>query len=346
MNNKFAVISDLHVGVHQASEKWLQEVVKFAYWLRDQLLDKNIKDIVIPGDFFHDRTDINLLALQYTAQILDIWKDFHIWMIPGNHDCFYKDTAQVSSVSILKGYSNVTIFSNTTVVDYNNKKIMFVPWGCSIPESMKVDIIVGHFELTGFKMNSFRVCETGDDSEKLTNTGNLIITGHFHLRQERVNKTGTILYVGTPYEMDYNDMDTDKGYHIIDTNTNNTEFVVYPLTTKHKKLSVTDLINNKDHMDSYLNDNVKGNVVTLVVDKEMDYDKISMLVQKIQTYQPFVFKGTDIQNTKSSDTVIIDQQVNIQTEQLLTEFVNNMGIDNSNDVLAFVLELYGKYKTC
>lgn len=346
MNNRVAVISDLHVGVHQASEKWLQEVVKFAYWFKDQLLDKNIKDIIIPGDFFHDRTDINLLALQYTAQILDIWKDFHIWMIPGNHDCFYKDTAQVSSVSIFKGYSNVTIFSNTTTIDYNNKKIMFVPWGCTIPEDTKVDIIVGHFELTGFKMNSFRVCESGDDSESLTKSGNLVISGHFHLRQERVNKTGTVLYVGTPYEMDYNDMDTDKGYHIVDINTNNTEFIVYPLTTKHKKLSVTDLILNKDCMDDYLTTNVKGNVITLVVDKEMDYDKIGMLIQKIQTYQPFVFKGTDIQQTKGTDTTIIDQQVNIQTEQLLTEFVNNMGIDNTDDVLNLVLELYGKYKTC
>lgn len=346
MNNKFAVISDLHIGVHQSSEKWLQEVVKFANWFRDQLLDKNIKDIVIPGDFFHDRTDINLLALQYTTQILDIWRDFHIWMIPGNHDCFYKDTAQVSSVSIFKGYPNITIFDSVNVVEFNNKKVMFVPWGCSVPTDTKVDIIVGHFELTGFKMNSFRVCDGGDDSDTLTNAGNLIITGHFHLRQERVNKTGTVLYVGTPYEMDYNDMGSDKGYHIVDTNTNNTEFVIYPLTTKHKKLTVTELINNKDRMDDYLNANVRGNVVTLVVDKEMDYDKISILVQKLQTYQPFIFKGTDIQQGKTTNEVVIDQQVNVQTEQLLSEFVTNMGIDNAEDVLSFVLDLYGKYKTC
>jgi len=279
---KFAICSDLHLGVHQNSEKWLNEALKFAEWFKEELFRNGIYDIIIPGDFFHDRTDINLLTIQYAAKILETWRDFHIWMIPGNHDCFYKDNATVSSVSIFQGHKNVTLFDKVETLIREGKQITFVPWSASVDEIPTCDVIIGHFELNGFKMNSFKMCENGVTCDHMLDKAGLVLTGHFHMRQERKSKRGTILYVGTPYEMDYNDMGVDKGYHILDISDLTLEFVKYNNTTKHKKIKVTDLIANKDDITNYLNSEVRGNVVTLVIDKEIGFDLVNTLVQKVQ----------------------------------------------------------------
>lgn len=343
--NKIAVVSDLHLGVHQNSEKWLQEALKFAVWFKQQLFDQNIQDIIIPGDFFHDRTDINLLTIQYAASILDTWKDFRIWMIPGNHDCFYKDNAKISSVSILKGHKGVSMFDDVNVVEFGPRKIVFVPWGQSTSSIPTGDIIIGHFELNGFKMNSFKMCEGGEDSDHVLDKAGIVLTGHFHMRQERRSKKGVILYVGTPYEMDYNDMGVDKGYHIVTLDSLDIEFVKYTATTKHKKIKVSDLVSHKDDLNQYLENEVRGNVVTFIVDKEIDFDKINAIVQKLQMFEPLAFRGTDFLKKDESTIETKNVEVSVQIEQLITEFTNRLELENSEDVLKLVLELYTKYKT-
>jgi DNA repair exonuclease SbcCD nuclease subunit len=356
-SNKAAIVSDLHLGVHQNNEKWLKEVIKFGNWLRNDLLSRGIEDIIIPGDFFHDRTDINLLTLQYASDLLSIWKDFRIWIIPGNHDCYHKEDATISSISIMKNHTNVTLMSEVTQVFAGGKKLSFIPWGTKIVDVPKCDVVFGHFELNGFKMNSFKVCEGHDDSESLLDKTPLVITGHFHLRQEKRSKKGTVLYVGTPYEMDYNDMGSDKGYHIIhfnyagnevgvvDREETKVEFIKYTETTKHQKIALSDLINNKDNLTTYLRDRVQGNVVTFIVDKEVDFDKINALTQKILAFEPLAFRGTELTFKKDeSDLQIENVQVNIQIEELIAEFVKKLELENSEEVLKLVLELYSKYK--
>lgn len=345
LGDKIAVVSDLHIGVSCSSEKWLQQALKFAVWFKNDLLDKGIKHIIIPGDFFHDRTDINVQTIQYASLILDEWKDFKIWMIPGNHDCFYKDNATVSSISILKGYKNVTIFDTTSIETFNNKKFVFVPWGVNVSDIPTGDVIIGHFELNGFKMNSFKVCEGHDESEHILDKASIVLTGHFHLRQELRSKKGLVLYVGTPYEMDYNDMGADKGYHIVTLSDLNIEFIKYANTVKHKRVKVTDLIEHKDTLSGYLSSEIANNVITFIIDKEIEFEKINALVQKIQTFQPFIFRG--VEYVKKNETVIDlkDTKANIQTEQLITDFVEQMELENSDEVTTLVLELYNKYKT-
>jgi DNA repair exonuclease SbcCD nuclease subunit len=346
ISTKAAIVSDLHLGVGQNGEKWLKESKKFALWFKDELLNKGITDVIIAGDLFHDRTDINLLTLQYTAEILDIWKSFDIWMIPGNHDCYYKENASISSINILKGYKNIKIFDKTEVIDADNKKLCFVPWGVEIKDIPKCDIIIGHFELNGFKMNSFKICEHGENCENILTKAPLVITGHFHLRQERRGKDGTILYVGSPYQMDYNDLGSDKGYHIINFANNQITFELYTKTTKHKRVLLTDLVENKDRLNDFLNEEIKGNVIILDINKEVDLDKVNALTQRILSFEPLAFRGTEYTYNKPVDTVVqLDIIKNLEIEELINEFVKQMDLEYSDDILKFILELYTKYKT-
>lgn len=342
--NKFAVVSDLHLGVHQNSEKWLKEALKFAEWFREECFNQSIYDIIVPGDFFHDRTDINLLTIQYATKILEVWKDFHIWMIPGNHDCFYKDNATVSSVSIFKGYKNVTLFEKTDTLIQDGKHITFVPWGVALADIPKSDVIVGHFELNGFKMNSYKVCEGHDDSENLLDKAPLTITGHFHTKQEKFGRKGRVVYVGTPYQMDYNDLGVEKGYHILDVKTLDLLFIEYKHTTKHKKLTLSQLVDNKANLSDYLEKEVRNNVITFVIDKDIEFEKINALVQKIQLFEPLAYRGTEFLKKEETGVETQNIQVNVQVEQLIGEFIKKMELENSDAVLKLVIEYYTKYK--
>ena len=120
---KICCVSDIHVGVHQNSNMWHEISLKWARWLRDELKEKQITDIVIAGDLFHYRDEIAVNTIHVVTEMLRIWSDFQIYIIVGNHDAFYKDKSDINSLSILSGWSNITVFSEPTMVQYKDEHI-------------------------------------------------------------------------------------------------------------------------------------------------------------------------------------------------------------------------------
>ena len=165
--SKVAIFSDIHLGVHQNNDFWLGISNKWADWYIIELNDKNITDIIFCGDFFHYRDEISVKTLNFAKDLLDKFKDFKITMITGNHDAWYKDTSEINSLSILKGYKNLAVYDRLATVEYKNKTVSFCPWGTKIDDIPDSDLIFGHFELENFKMNMFKICDHGDDPDVL-----------------------------------------------------------------------------------------------------------------------------------------------------------------------------------
>jgi DNA repair exonuclease SbcCD nuclease subunit len=93
-------------------------------WLDKTLKEKNVKDIVIAGDIFHNRHEIGVNTIQTAYKIFDILKDYNIVAITGNHDCYYKDKSDINSVAILNK-QNIRVFEEITTFTEQNKKITF-----------------------------------------------------------------------------------------------------------------------------------------------------------------------------------------------------------------------------
>ena len=91
-------------------------------------------------------------------------------------------------------------------------------------------------------MNSYKLCETGHKASQLLEKSSLVFSGHFHYREEREYKEGNIIYVGCPFELDFGDRDTTKGYYVLDTSNLTYQFIENNVSPKHKKYTVTDLI--------------------------------------------------------------------------------------------------------
>ena len=250
-SNKVACISDIHLGVHQNAHTWHEIALDFARWLDQELKLRDIKDIIIAGDIFHNRHEIGVNTIHCARKFFDILSNYNIVTITGNHDCYYKDKSDINSISILNGYKNVTVYQELAAQTINNKKFVFCPWGVDLQEIPLCDIIVGHFEILNFKMSSHKVCDHGFESESLLDKSKLVITGHFHCRDHREYTNGkSIIYLGSPYELDFGDREQTKGFTILDTENLSLELVENNITPKHKKIKLSDLLDNKINLEN------------------------------------------------------------------------------------------------
>jgi DNA repair exonuclease SbcCD nuclease subunit len=340
VSNKVACISDIHLGVHQDAQTWHDIAINFAYWLDATLKEENIHDIIIAGDIFHNRHEIGVNTIHAAFKFFDILKEYNIVGITGNHDCYFKDKSDINSVAILNN-KNTTIFQELRQITYKDKKISFCPWGTPLENIPKSDIIVGHFEITNFKMNHHKICDHGFATENLLDKANLIISGHFHFREHRkYSNNKSIIYLGSPYELDFGDRDQDKGVTILDLSTLETKFIINEVTPKHKKIKISELLDDNTKLEN-ISSSLCNNFISLVVDRDVKPQVLELLLTKFNQYKPKHVR-TDFnifQQPQLSATDIDGFSIDIDTA--LHEFVDLLDVQvDKKLILDKCLELY------
>jgi DNA repair exonuclease SbcCD nuclease subunit len=338
--NRVCCVADLHIGVHQNSLSWHDTALKWAVWLKEELNKQNIQDIFILGDVYHYRDEVAVNTIHTVHQILDLWRDLNIVILVGNHDAYYKDRSDINSLTILNGKNNITVIDKPTTTIVHGKKLTFLPWGSSISDLPNSDILFGHFEIESFKMNSFKVCDHGTKTSDLLNKAGLILTGHFHLREERIYDNGTIVYVGNPYEMDFGDTGTTKGYYILDITDNSYEFFENKISPKHKKITLSELSQLKTD-NSILQNSFNNNIIKLIIDKKISADSIDLLLKKISAFNPF---SLSVDYSLYDNSITVDEQnydaSGVDLQQTIEEFIGVLDVEDKKTVIDYCLDLY------
>lgn len=347
MNNKIAIFSDLHLGVHQNSNFWLDLSVEWVKWFKQDLEKKEIKTIIFCGDFFHYRDEVSLVTLNTAQQILELLRDFDIYMITGNHDCYYKDTSEVNSLSLFKGWKNITVYDSYFRLEYffNDKYISFCPWGTKISDIQKSDVVFGHFELQNFKMTSSMICDHGDSATELADKSPLIFSGHFHLRDEKQVQGSKIVYVGNPFQMDFNDSMQTKGYYTLDLSNLKYEFIENINTPQHVYMYLSKLITLKD-VESKFNSILPNNIIKLIIDKNISADHLDALLAKMSTFKPndlHVDYDVNYSKIKVKEEANVDLS-GVDINKAIEDFVNMLDIDNKKEVVDYTISLYNRSK--
>ena len=335
------IFSDPHYGVHRNSEVWHKIALDHAKWAAQQFKERGIQDIIIPGDIFHDRNDIAVNTLHVVTDIFDIFSDFNIIITVGNHDAYYRDNSSVNSVSILRGWSNITVIDTLQVVTLHGKKIAFCPWGQNVEEIPYCDLIVGHFEINSFKMNSYKVCTNGLKASDLTTRAHLTITGHFHHRDERKYSIGTILYVGSPYQQDWGDFGTTKGLYILDMSDLSYKFIENNISPRYMRLRYTELTNGTYTSDT-LKAAITNNIVKFIVDQTVEPAKLDTIIRKLVTIKPteFTIEHDVSEQSKLNIEEAASKEFNISVEKSIDEFIDLMDIKDKNKVKTYITDLY------
>lgn len=331
---KVAIFSDLHLGIYGNSYEWHKIALFWANWISKELKKKKIKDIFFLGDFFHNRSEISVQTIHVAAEVLSHFSDFNIIMIVGNHDAYYKNRSDVHSLAFLKGFSNITIVDETLKGTAYGKTLEFIPWNSEIDEE-PADYLFGHFEIQSFKMNNFKVCDHGLSPSKLIDKSDNIFSGHFHNRNEKKYSNGSIRYVGNTFPMDFADVDNQKGYYILDVETNELEFFPNTVSPKYKKILVSKIKEVKE-------EDIKTNIVKLVIDVELTEAKVEKVKAYLGKFRPYQLTVEYAFSTRSNE--VSEDIETFDMGQMFDEFIGQLKMEEDKEtrVKAIITELHEK----
>jgi hypothetical protein len=224
---KVAIITDQHFGARKNSKLFHDYFLKFYNNVFFPTLEQyGITTVIDMGDTFDSRKGIDFSALSwaknnYYDRLQQMGVTVHT--IVGNHTAYYKNTNEVNAVDLLlREYDNVTVYSEPIEVKLDKLNVLFIPWINQENEENTLKMIqkssskcaMGHLELQGFRVNKQLVMEHGLES-KVFDKFKLVFSGHYHTRSDN----GTVFYLGNPYEMFWNDVNDERGFHIFDTET-------------------------------------------------------------------------------------------------------------------------------
>lgn len=323
---KIALLNDTHVGVKNGSDIFLNDAKRF---FKDIFLpycdDHGIKDIIHLGDFFDNRKQINVKALNWVYDFLlhELKRrDMEMHIIPGNHCVYYKNKNGLNSLTHLKSFNNIHVYMNPEIITLGELDIAMLPWICdeNIDESLefvkkaKAPILCSHLELDGFKMMGGVSLKSHGMDRKLFSRFEKVLTGHFHTKSSQDN----IHYLGTQVQLTWADANDPKYFHVLDSETRKLEAIRNPHEIFH-----TFHYDDSDGFEfpSDLN-SVQDCFVRVVVVKKSDPYKFDSFIDTINANDPHDLKISDNYDHFSGDSVD-DESIELEnTTSLIDSYID------------------------
>jgi len=323
---KIAIITDTHYGIRKGSKYFHDYFELFYKNVFFPYLEENKVDIVVHmGDAFDSRKSIDYQSLEWAKRVVfDPLSDYETHMIIGNHDCYYKNTNNVNSPELLLvDYKNIKTYSSSKTVNIGGLDILMLPWICSENykkslqeiKKTKAKIVMGHLELNGFRATRGHMMEDGMESN-IFNKFDKVFSGHFHTRSD----DGKIFYLGNPYELFWNDVNDDRGFHIFDTETLTHTLInnpynlfcnVYYDDTPYQMIKVSDY---------------KDKIVKVIVKKKSNQKKFDKFLDKLYNSGAYEIKIVEnFQVFPENDDFVVDDDDN--TINILNRYIDESEVN-------------------
>lgn len=335
---KIAIITDTHFGARNDSSHFDAFFRKFYEEEFFPYLEQHqIKTVFHLGDVFDRRKYINFNTLRSCKNYF--FEPLHnlgaeMYVIPGNHDTYYKNTNEVNSLDLLlREYSNIHIIQECREMIFDNMNFSFVPWICSDNQDETIKFIkkqrgvcLGHFEIAGFDMYRGAKNDAGMD-RKVLSKFDMVLTGHFHHRSTDDN----VYYLGSPYEFNWSDYDDPRGFHVFDTKTKELTFFENPNKIFHKVY----YDDRKPIIDAT---ELKKSCVKVIVSHKQDYHKFDKFIESL--YINEVIELTIHEDFSEFESeALSDENINIEdTMTLLSEYVDAVESEKNKERLKTLLK--------
>lgn len=351
--SKIFFIGDTHIGLGYPNsvDKWFKVHKQyFNDFLIPFLKEKVNKDDIIVhlGDLFDNRNVIPINLLNYGMDIVEeISKISPLHIIVGNHDLWSKSSSDVNSVRPFRYIPNVSIYDRTSILYFNNKRILMMPYIENrldqislIKKNKDCDYLFCHSDLNGCKMHLTSVAHKNPDKIDVDEFASFkrAISGHIHIVQNNKNFT----FVGSLFQMDRNDMGDQKGIFVLDTETDSLEFYpnkISPIFTKvHVKNdsdveNLEDLKSSNDYIDLVISNN-------LIINNRKIRRKLESLLESGNFAS--VDYLDDINNGEVSveEDVSSEVSINLDYEDFIREYISLQKYDKK--VLDGIIVEYDK----
>ena len=335
---KVALITDTHFGARNDNQNFNEYFFEFyENQFFPYIKEHDITDVVHLGDVMDRRKYVSYrIAKDFRERFIDKFEGINFHMLVGNHDTFYKNTNEVNSLQELVDgrHNNITVYEKSTEVEFDGCRILFVPWinTENMSHTMKMlqtsdaQICMGHLELNGFEMQRGLVMDHGWDRQEFKRF-DMVMSGHYHHKSD----DGQIFYLGTPYEIYWNDWNDPKGFHVFDTEKRELERIVNPRTI-YSKIYYDDTVSIFD--DNHDMSAYKNKYVKLVVVNKKDlyqFDKfVDRLLQADCHEVKIIEDFSELDASNVSDDIVENTE---DTMTLLERYIDDLPIDLSKDRL-------------
>jgi|TARA_Y100001972_G_scaffold129048_1_gene193721 DNA repair exonuclease SbcCD nuclease subunit len=277
--DKVACFTDIHFGMKNNSRQHNNDCEAFIHWFIDQAKEFGAKQCIFLGDWHHHRSSINVSTLNYSmSNIRRISKAFEkVYFIVGNHDLFYRDKREISSVPFADEFENVQVINDL----FLEGDVAIVPWMVEDEwkkiKKIKAKYMFGHFELPNFKMNAMvEMPDTGTiQADHFKNVGH-VFTGHFHKRQH----SGNISYIGNAFPHNYADAwDDNRGCMLLEWG-QDPVYKVWPDAPRYRTIELSKLLADTETV-------LQANTYCRVkVDLDISYEEANYIRENLtESYQ-------------------------------------------------------------
>ena len=343
---KIAIINDTHIGVRNDNPIFREFQEKFFKEVFFPYIDKyDIKTIIHAGDLFDKRKTINFITLHewnrfFTSEIVKRNVELHITV--GNHDIAWRESNHVNSPSLLLGnFPNFYIYKSCKTVSFDGVPICLIPWinkenydeSMSALSSTPAQIAIGHLEIQGFEMHKGSMCEHGLES-KILNRFDIVLSGHFHTRSSK----GNITYMGSQYETCWSDFNDQKGFHVLDTETREIEFIPNE-NYLYYKIYYND--ETKD-FDKFPIPKLEKKFVKVIVENKKNpkmFNRFIDKINKIGAYEIQVVEEVTLEELNSGDKIDLSKD----TSEIISDFIDNLDLSQEKtDIKNIMSSLYNE----
>lgn len=342
---KVLLVGDLHIGIRGDSSVYHNI---FGTWLDKELIPtistEDPTHIFFFGDIFDNRNSINSntmdIAIKKFDELVKKFSDKQFIIIVGNHDIYYKSSRKVTSLkTFINRHPNLTVINKITKMVIDSKEFIIAPWLISDEEvkevfSKKADICLGHFEINGFQLVKGVVENRGLSAKKFRDTFSKTFSGHFHIRDEQDG----ISYIGTPYQMNWNDWGNEKGLTLLDLRTMQSKLIINKESPLYEKVFFSKLKNKTANLS-----NVAGNFVQLIIDDECNDKTLKKIQELINAKKPMTFTVDDLNAGDELSIENMDENLSSPFEYL-TDYIGKVDLPKEydrNKITKMVNEIYG-----
>lgn len=348
---EFAFITDIHFGVKANSDVFLENTRRYLHEeFVPYLIENGIKLVIIGGDVFDNRNSLNVKTMNYAFNFFSALEEngFRVIVITGNHDLYLSSSNELSSLPFLSRFENV-LHVKDKPIEYAQQgtKLFLVPWisdvDAFINEDIKTDakICIGHFPLTGFKMNKSSVMKEGMPEVALTRQFDVVISGHYHTRNFKEAGGKKIYYTGSPYQLTWADAGEERGFTLFSFEGDTLKDAME--VNNESCIRFTNLI----FPQVFTEDQIKGNFINISVNYNEKFNELELdeYKNKVSSFGP-AFKP-DIQIINAEDVSMLDALgdfSNKTTSDLLREYIDQMISPDKEAIKTEIMELFSQVK--
>ena len=242
--------ADIHCFQHKKSTDRLNDCLEALRWVFQTAIANDVPNVAVLGDLFHHRYSIHVPTYQLVYEVLREYageKGLKVWLLVGNHDMWFHEKRNISSIIPLQSIPNVTVINEPCTVDVGDYPASFLPYTANPAEDLKqivpasgFKLLLGHVAVDGAILNAHAhtfsdvYVEQDGDMAKVTEGvfmgWNKVFLGHYHTPQVL---NPVVEYVGSPLELCFSDTGQQKHVVIYDMKDHTQRYVDNSFSPKH-----------------------------------------------------------------------------------------------------------------